>query len=391
MNSAKLAYGNAYLSIPNVFSKTGWLGGIILFSVVGILNIYTMMQNLLVAERHPRLHSYSEIGGKVFGKWGKVAVDVPIWIMQCSTCCSYLYFIAQQIDMVVCHYTGDKDGGGYCDNQNMYMLIMTIPALPISFIETYTFLSYFVMFGIGMASLGMVMIFGYLGEKMARDEQVVGDLKVFDAYQTVGNLGVAMFVFEGNAVVINVRAETINQHKYPKILTSAIVSVLTLFMVFAIVAYATYKGDCNSIFVLNMQPITWYVTFVYFCVCINCFISYPVQILAAFDIAEQHPFFKVGERIKIKKIVMRSFVIFCITGIALIIPDFTVFLDIAGALGAGVIAFILPPLLYNKEFEDTVPNWKRYTNWAICVFGVVGCTLSIVASIQSVINGEDDE
>ena len=140
-----------------------------------------------------------------------------------------------------------------------------------------------------------------------------------------------------------------------------------------------------------MQPINWYVTFVYFCVCINCFISYPVQILAAFDIAEQHPFFKVGERLKLKKIAMRSFVIFCITGIALIIPDFTVFLDIAGALGAGVIAFILPPLLYNKEFEDTVENWKKYSNWAICVFGVVGCTLSIVTSIQSIVNGEVDE
>merc|ERR1711981_736283 len=123
----------------------------------------------------------------------------------------------------------------------------------------------------------------------------------------------------------------------------AIVSVLTLFMVFSIVGYATYKQDCNSIFVLNFQPINWYVTLVYLLVCINCFISYPVQILAAFDIAEQHPFFKVGERVKMKKIIMRTIVIFCITGIALIIPDFTVFLDIAGALGAGVIAFILPP------------------------------------------------
>ena len=72
--------------------------------------------------------------------------------------------------MVVCHYTGGEDDGGYCGKQNYYMLLMTIPALPISFIETYTFLSYFVMFGIGMATLGMVMIFGYLGEKLHRDE-----------------------------------------------------------------------------------------------------------------------------------------------------------------------------------------------------------------------------
>ena len=50
---------------------------------------------------------------------------------------------------------------------------------------------------------------------------------------------------------------------------------------------------------------------------------------------------------KMKSVTMRSLVICVVTGIALIIPDFTVFLDIAGALGAGVIAFILPPLLYN--------------------------------------------
>ena len=125
-------------------------------------------------------------------------------------------------------------------------------------------------------------------------------------------------------------------------------------MIFAVVAYVTYKDTCNSIFVLNMVPINGYVTFIFACVCINCFISYPIQILAAFDIAEQHRFFKVGSRLKLKKIMFRSFVIVCVTLVALIIPDFTVFLDIAGALGAGVIAFILPPLLFNEEFKDSV-------------------------------------
>ena len=103
--------------------------------------------------------------------------------------------------------------------------------------------------------------------------------------------------------------------------------------------------------------------------------------MAAFDIAEQHPYFKVGNHLKIKKVIMRSIVIVCITGIALIIPDFTIFLDIAGALGAGVIAFILPPLLYNKQFEDSITPTKKYCNWVIVIFGVVGCTLSIVSSI----------
>jgi hypothetical protein len=34
--------GNSFLIIPIIFSRTGWLGGLILFAVVGILNTYSM-------------------------------------------------------------------------------------------------------------------------------------------------------------------------------------------------------------------------------------------------------------------------------------------------------------------------------------------------------------
>ena len=389
LNSAKMSYGNAYLSLPNVFTKTGWLGGIILFSVTGLLNIYTMMQNLYVADRHPTLHSYSEIGGKVFGKWGKIAVDVPIWIMQLSTCCSYLYFIAEQLDYVICDYTGGKDDGGFCKKKDLYIILMTIPALPISWIETYTFLSYFTMFGLGAAIVSMLMMFGYLGAKLHNDEQAEGSLKVFEPFQFFGNLGVAMFVFEGNACVINIKAETINQHRYPRILSTATMSVIALFMIFSTLGYITYKGDCNPIFVLNFAPITWFVTTIIVLVCCNALMSYPLQILAAFDIAEQHKFFKEGKYIKMKKVVMRSAVILLVTGIALIVPNFTTLLNIAGSLGAGVIAFILPPLLYNTEFKDTIVPWKKYSNWAIVFFGTIGIVLSLYNSIKGMIDGDN--
>ena len=113
----------------------------------------------------------------------------------------------------------------------------------------------------------------------------------------------------------------------------------------------------------------------------NAFFSYPLQILAAFDIAEQAKFFKEGSNLKLKSVAMRSSVILIVTGIAMVIPDFTVFLDISGALGAGVIAFVLPPLLYNEEFKDTVSAPIKYSNWLIVLFGFVGIILSVVASI----------
>lgn len=81
MNTAKLFFGNAYLSIPNTFIHTGFIGGLILFVFIGIINCYTMILNLVVADRYPRIPSYSELSKKVFGKKGKMVVDISIWIM----------------------------------------------------------------------------------------------------------------------------------------------------------------------------------------------------------------------------------------------------------------------------------------------------------------------
>jgi hypothetical protein len=55
---------------------------------------------------------------------------------------------------VVSHYTDFRD------KKNLYIILLTIPALPISFIETYTFLSYFVMFGITVALAGLFSMMG---------------------------------------------------------------------------------------------------------------------------------------------------------------------------------------------------------------------------------------
>ena len=86
---------------------------------------------------------------------------------------------------------------------------------------------------------------------------------------------------------------------------------------------------------------------------------------------------------------MRSLVIMMVTGIALIIPDFTTFLDIMGAIAAGTVAFILPPLIYNKQFETSISPSKKYLHWGIVAFGVIGSILSLSTSIAGLVNGED--
>ena len=113
--------------------------------------------------------------------------------------------------------------------------------MPICWFESYTFLSYFSIAGISVALVGMVCMFGFFINLLATNEAVYTPVNWFNISGMFGHIGVAMFVFEGNAVIMNVRAEARHKDKYPFILKSAILFTVILFMSFASLCYITYR------------------------------------------------------------------------------------------------------------------------------------------------------
>jgi amino acid permease len=122
-----------------------------------------------------------------------------------------------------------------------YILLLTVPAMPICWFDSYTFLSYFSIAGISVALVGMVCMFGYCVNLFVTDNYVHSSINYFDVSGMLGHIGVAMFVFEGNAVIMNVRAEARHKEAYPGILRAAIVCTVLLFMSFASVCYLAYR------------------------------------------------------------------------------------------------------------------------------------------------------
>ena len=51
-----------------------------------------------------------------------------------------------------------------------------------------------------------------------------------------------MFSFEGNGVVINLRAEAKDQRKYPTLLKAALLTIIVWYIILSTVSYSTYKG-----------------------------------------------------------------------------------------------------------------------------------------------------
>ena len=86
MNSVKVFLGNVYLTIPKVFSHTGWLGGILLYSLIALLNTYTMTTIIEVAAEyskrsHKEIKQYTDLAKKVHGDKGRVLVIIFMFIV----------------------------------------------------------------------------------------------------------------------------------------------------------------------------------------------------------------------------------------------------------------------------------------------------------------------
>lgn len=89
---------------------------------------------------------------------------------------------------------------------------------------------------------------------------------------------------------------------------------------------------------------------------------------------------------KLKIITLRIIIVWLITGISLIVPNFTDFLNIAGSIGSAMIAFILPPLLYLSQFRETVTLKTKLFNYFIMLFGAAGAIYSTYFSIDNIIH-----
>lgn len=82
---------------------------------------------------------------------------------------------------------------------------------------------------------------GYCSEQIKENTYAPDSIEIFNVSNFFGHIGIAMFVFEGNGVVINLNAIASNKKKYPSILKMAVLTVICWFLLLGMVGYFTYR------------------------------------------------------------------------------------------------------------------------------------------------------
>lgn len=82
----------AILYLPDSFNQAGWLFQVISLSFSCCLTIFCAYL-LIEVRKIVRLPSYSDMGEKLYGRAGKILVNIALFLSQAGFCCAYIRFI----------------------------------------------------------------------------------------------------------------------------------------------------------------------------------------------------------------------------------------------------------------------------------------------------------
>eukprot|EP00347_Sterkiella_histriomuscorum_P020215 403338649 len=377
-NIFKCFVGIGILAMPNAFSDFGIIGGALGILIIGTLNLYTMRLQIYCKEKYgSKYETYSDLGHVIFGRLGKLVVEFCLISSQLGCGVAYLLFIGKQVDQVICQ------ASDFCNKKQLYIAIAAMILMPLCWLKTFKKVSYISGFANVSIVFALTTIICYSLQNISDNSDTLKNLNAFNPMNIPLFFGVAVFNFEGNAVILSLHKSMKEPEKFAPLLKTMITIVICLVILLATIAYAGYGSDIEDIVTLNL-PNNGVSNLARIMYCFGLMGSYPIQVIPALEIIEKTTCFMKIPSAPIwpglKIYLYRSIIVIGTAIFSIVIPKFGSFLNLSGAFSMTILAFIMPPLMYNKAYYSEIPLKQKYLNYFILGFGVVCGIMSVYVS-----------
>ncbi|WVZ86751.1 hypothetical protein U9M48_033487 [Paspalum notatum var. saurae] len=374
--------GSGVLGLPYTFSRTGWAAGTLLLLAVAALTFHCMM--LLVATRrriadeHPKIASFGDLGHAVYGAAGRHAVDAMLVLSQASFCVGYLLFISNT--MAHLYPIG---GAGLPDSplltaKALFIWAMLPFQLGLNSIKTLTLLA-------PLSIFADVVDIGAMGVVLGQDASIwLANRPPVFAFagpaELLYGLGVAVYAFEGIGMVLPLEAEAADKRRFGSTLALSMAFIAVMYGLFGAMGYLAFGADTRDIITTNLGT-GWLSVVVQLGLCINLFFTMPVMMNPVYEVAER---LLCGKRYAWW---LRWILVVAVGLFAMLVPNFADFLSLVGSSVCVVLGFVLPAAFHLKVFGSEVGWTGLVADVAVIVIGtalaVSGTWTSLVQIFSS--------
>ncbi|XP_066319142.1 amino acid transporter AVT3B-like [Miscanthus floridulus] len=368
--------GAGVLGLPYTFSHTGWAAGTLLLFSVAALTFYCMM--LLVAcrrrlaDEHPKIASFGDLGDAVFGAHGRFAVDVMLVLSQVSFCVGYLIFISNT--MAHLYPITAPSSSALLSPKALVIWAMLPFQLGLNSIKTLTLLAPLSIFAdvVDLGAMGVV-----LGQEVAAWLAKPVPVAAFGGPAALlYGLGVSVYAFEGVGMVLPLEAEAANKRKFGVTLGLSMAFIAVMYGLFGVMGYVAFGDATRDIITTNLGA-GWLSAAVQLGLCINLFFTMPVMM---------NPVYEVAERLLHGKRYcwwLRWLLVIVVGLTAMYVPNFTDFLALVGSSVCVLLGFVLPATFHLKVF-GTEMEWPGVVSDVLLV--VIGLSLAVFGTYTSLLH-----
>eukprot|EP00357_Protocruzia_adherens_P011689 CAMPEP_0115023116 /NCGR_PEP_ID=MMETSP0216-20121206/32135_1 /TAXON_ID=223996 /ORGANISM="Protocruzia adherens, Strain Boccale" /LENGTH=458 /DNA_ID=CAMNT_0002396291 /DNA_START=49 /DNA_END=1425 /DNA_ORIENTATION=- len=374
--------GIGILALPNAFKQAGIIGGTIGMLVVAAASLYCMELLVRLTDKigHDKVSTYSDVGRLIYRRYGKWTVDFCILFSQMGFSTSYLIYIGQQTDQVICTETD----GRYCGHPEVYIFVTLFVLIPLSLLRSMKHLAIPALIANVAILLGIsaIIIFDFIEIQTEAPEVINFKFATLPLF-----FGIAVFTFEGIGVILNIKDSMEKPEKFQGMLRKTIVVLSCLFIFFAGFSYRAWGEDTKDMITLNLPP-GEVVSFIQLFYCVGLTFTYPVMMFPAVDIIESSrgfknlPSWKVYPRLK--NVITRFSLVLLTVAVALGVPNFGLFLNFIGAFACTILAFILPPVFCLKYLDNLSLTEVKIMKGVI-IFGVVAGMVSVIVTLKEMV------
>lgn len=356
--------GSGVLGLPYTFSRTGWAAGTLLLLAVAALTFHCMM--LLVAARrriadeHPKIASFGDLGHAVYGAPGRHAVDAMLVLSQASFCVGYLMFISNTMAHLY-PIGADSPASPLLTAKALFIWAMLPFQLGLNSIKTLTLLAPLSIFADAVDLGAMGVVLGQDASIWLANKPPV--FAFAGPAEILYGLGVAVYAFEGIGMVLPLEAEAADKRRFGATLALSMAFIAVMYGLFGAMGYLAFGAATRDIITTNLGT-GWLSVLVQLGLCINLFFTMPVMMNPVYEVAER---LLCGKRYAWW---LRWILVVVVGLLAMLVPNFADFLSLVGSSVCVVLGFVLPAVFHLKVFGSEIAWAALVADVAVIVIGV---------------------
>jgi len=387
--------GTGLLSVPYSFRLVGLGPSILCMIFIGFLTYHCLSLVLAVAGEQPANErpTLELLTHKLLGNAALYIVQISISLLQIGICTVILMFSTNFLNYALCNFGIES----LCDNIPFRVVVVLIVTLPLTMVTNPHWFYITSSFSTCCVMLGLVtqlaFNFNTLQEQPLTSENVMSRLLEFKYSNLPQFFGVAIYTFEGIGTLFSVRSAMETPSDLPNILKYQMILIVFLYIGFPSICFLTFQDHVPEIMIFTL-PITPFYLWVQIFLVMSSLCGYSLQLFPTLKILENSHFLrnlifdeKGNTKNKLLRFGGRVIIIFAMLGIVFSGLSFNLWISFIGSFVSTFIGFVLPVLLYQKQFGASISRRKKIMNRIALSIGVtigiigVGQTLGVMLGI----------